>query len=169
VVKLTGRHLGAGGRVWRAATRTRTLALVAAAVAVAIAPVAQASSASATEYNINTWENGGVCSSYGYSYVCLWYHPNLTGALWGTQNSFVDLDTASPTPKFNNTNYGGSSGLGQPVANDAASMADATTFCTADTYVYGNGTGDYDHLSPGWSGNLTAGLRNNEGSIAYYC
>jgi hypothetical protein len=161
-------YLGAGSLA-RAATRTRKLALVAAAVAVAILPVAQASSASATEYNINTWNDGWICSTYiGMDdTACLWYHPNLTGAAWGTGNSFVDLDTANPV--FNSTNYGGSSGYKQPVANMAASMADGTTFCTVDTYVYGNGTGNYDHLSAGWAGNLTTGLRNNEGSIATFC
>jgi hypothetical protein len=153
--------------------------VVAAAVtmAVAVVPVVQASAASATEYNINTWDNGSsacfVPTGDG-DWACLWYHPNLTGAYWGTTFEFdltplIDLDTASPTPKFNNTNYGGSSGVGQKVANDAASMADGTTDCTVDTYVFGNGTGDYDHLSAGWSGNLTAGLRNNEGSIALHC
>jgi hypothetical protein len=167
----TRMHLGAGG-LRRTATRTRMPALVVAALAVAaVLPVARASSASATEYNINTWEDGWVCSNYdSQASACLWYSPDLEGAFWGTESSFVDLDTATPTPVFNNTDYNGSSGHGDKVANDAASMADGTTFCTVDTYVYGDGTGNYDHLSAGWAGNLTdPGLRNNEGSIAYYC
>lgn len=139
----------------------------AAAAAVAVVPVMAATSASATEYNINATDNGYICPQDGGGDMCLWYSPNLTGAYWATNTSFVDLDTSGA--KFTHTNYGGSSGNGATVANDAGSMADGTTNCTVDTYVYGNGTGDYDHLSAGWSGNLSSGLHNNEGSIAYYC
>lgn len=84
----------------------------------------------------------------------------------------VDLDTSGLT--FNLSNYSTNSaertqGLNQKVADNAGSMANSTSNCTVDTYVYGNFTGNYDHLSPGWAGNLSGDLHNNEGSIAYYC
>jgi hypothetical protein len=157
----------------------RTSAALIAAVGLALGATATAAPrASASETVINDWLLGSHCfTSSGdgggvNDYMCLWYHTELNGAYWGSSGNAVDLDTSGPT--FNLSNYSTNpaartQGLNQRVANNAGSMANGTSNCTVDTYVYGNFTGNYDHLSPGWAGNLSGDLHNNEGSIAYYC
>ena len=149
-------------------------ALIAAAGLVLGAAATTAPRASASETVINDWLLGSHCytSSGNNDYMCLWYHTELNGAYWGTSGNAVDLDTSGLT--FDLSNYSTNpaartQGLNQRVANNAGSMANGTSNCTVDTYVYGNFTGNYDHLSPGWAGNLSGDLQNNEGSIAYYC
>ena len=156
------------------AVRRRSAALVAAAGLVLGSAAATAPRASASETVVNDWLLGSHCftSSGDNDYMCLWYHTELNGAYWGTAGTAVDLDTSGLT--FNLSNYSTNpaartQGLNQKVANNAGSMANGTSNCTVDAYVGGNFTGNYDHLSPGWAGNLSGGLHNNEGSIAYYC
>jgi hypothetical protein len=151
------------------ALRRTSTALIAAVVLALGAAVPRAN---ASETVINNWLKGIVCYSNAGFFACLWYHSELDGAYWAMTGTSQDLDSTHPT--FNHSNYSTNAaertqGLNQPVANNAGSMADATSNCTLDTYVYGNFTGNYDHLSPGWAGNLSPGLHNNEGSIAYYC
>lgn len=128
--------------------------------------------AGATETIINDWLDGYHCHTDGGGWACLWYHPGLDGAYWATTSTPDDLDTDGAV--FNHTNFSidtneAAQGYHRAVNNDAGSMADSTSNCTVDTYYYGNETGNYDHLSPGWAGNLSSGLHNLEGSIAYYC
>lgn len=155
------------------AIRRSTTALIAAVALVVGAAAVPAPRASASETIINTWLQGWRCAADGNGRnMCLWYHPGLDGAYWGAFGSPIDLDSTRMT--FDLSNYSvipgeSTQGLNQIVANNAGSMADSTSNCTVDAYVYGNLTGNYDHLSPGWAGNLSIGLHNNEGSIAYYC
>jgi hypothetical protein len=154
------------------AIRRTSAALVAAVGLMLGTAAAPAPRASASETIINNWLKGVVCNIHSGWYACLWYHTELDGAYWAMTGTSQDLDSSHAT--FNFSNYSTNAaertqGLNQIVANNAGSMADGTSNCTLDTYVYGNFTGNYDHLSPGWAGNLSSGLHNNEGSIAYYC
>lgn len=155
------------------AIRRTSAALIAAVGLMLGAAATTAPRASASETIINNWLLGIHCysSSGNFGYMCLWYHPELDGAYWATEAS-TDLDTSHLT--FDLSNYSTNpaqrtQGLNQIVANNAGSMANATSNCTVDAYVYGNFTGNYDHLSAGWAGNLSSNLHNNEGSIALYC
>jgi hypothetical protein len=156
------------------ALRRTSAALIAAAGLALGAAATTAPRASASETVINDWLLGSHCftSSGDNDYMCLWYHTELNGAYWAATDNAIDLDTSGIT--FDRTNYSTNpaertQGVNQKVANNAGSMANGTSNCTVDTYVYGNFTGNYDHLSPGWAGNLSGDLHNNEGSIAYYC
>jgi hypothetical protein len=99
------------------------------------------------------------CGISGWHY-CLFYSPNTNGAWWGTNQQNVGTITAT-FPNDHNP------GAGQPVRNNAASMADNTGNCNVTTWVYPNYTGDFNWLKPMWWGNLTSTLRNNEASISY--
>jgi hypothetical protein len=154
------------------AVRRTSAALIAAVGLVLGTAATTAPRASASETVINDWLLGSHCYTGAQGYMCLWYHTELNGAYWSASGTAIDLDTSGLT--FNLSNYSTNSaertqGLNQKVANNAGSMANSTSNCTVDTYVYGNFTGNYDHLSPGWAGNLSGDLHNNEGSIAYYC
>jgi hypothetical protein len=98
------------------------------------------------------------CRDSGWAY-CLYYHQNLGGAYWGTNQQTFGTITA----KFPNNG----AGQGQPVRNNAASMADDTQTCNVTTWVYPNYVGDFNWLFPLFWGNLTPTLRNNEASISY--
>ena len=154
------------------AIRRTSAALIAAVGLLLGAAAATAPRASASETVINDWLLGVHCFTGAQSFMCLWYHTELNGAYWAASGTAIDLDSSDLT--FNLSNYSTNpadrtQGLNQRVANNAGSMANATSNCTVDAYVYGNFTGNYDHLSPGWAGNLSGDLHNNEGSIAYYC
>lgn len=154
------------------AIRRTPVVLIAAVGLLLGASATTAPRAKASETIINTWLQGDRCFDNSGGYMCLWYHQGLDGAYWATEGTPIDLDSSRLT--FGYSNYSvipseRTQGLNQVVANNAGSMADGTSNCTVDTYVYGNFTGNYDHLSPGWAGNLSSGLHNNEGSIAYYC
>jgi len=113
----------------------------------------------ATGTNIDkAYEGESGCSSGRWHY-CLWYGQNIGEAMWGTnQQTFGTITATFPN---NGT------GAGQPVRNDAASMADNTGNCNVTTWVYPNYTGAFNWLEPMYWGNLTSGLRNNEASISY--
>jgi hypothetical protein len=152
--------------------RRRSAAFIAAVGLVLGATATTAPRASAGETVINDWLLGYHCYAGAEGYMCLWYHTELNGAYWSASGTAVDLDASDLTFNLSNDSTNSADrkqGLNQRVANNAGSMANSTTNCTVDTYVYGNLTGNYDHLSPGWAGNLSADLHNNEGSIAYYC
>jgi hypothetical protein len=91
---------------------------------------------------------------------CLWYSPNMDG---GVLTHSYDISTLSEN--FGNGGYG-TAGVGLPVRNDAASMANNNGACLY-TYVYPGYVGDDNGLEPWWGGNLTANLRNNEASIRW--
>ena len=112
-----------------------------------------------TSTNIDkAFEGESGCSSGSWAY-CLWYGQNIGGAMWGTtQQRFGTIIATFP-------NNG--AGAGKPVRNDAASMADNTSDCNVTTWVDPNYTGAFNWLEPGWWGNLTSNLRNNEASISY--
>lgn len=114
----------------------------------------------ATGTNIDQgFEGETSCGVSGWRY-CLFYSPNLTGAWWGsTQQRFGTITATYP--------FDHNPGGGQPVRNNAASMADNTSNCNVTTWVYPNYTGSFNWLKPMWAGNLTSGLRNNEASISY--
>jgi hypothetical protein len=104
------------------------------------------------------FEGESGCSAARWHY-CLFYSPNISAAMWGTNQQNVGTITAT----FPNNG----TGAGQPVRNNAASMADNTSNCNVTTWVYPNYTGDFNWLKPMWWGNLTTTLRNNEASISY--
>lgn len=92
-------------------------------------------------------------------YYCLWYSPNYTGAEWGSQVSSYKLITAT----FPDNGLG----EGQPVRDNAASMGNATEGCNVTTFFKPGFAGPFNWLDPGWAGNLTSNLRDNEASISY--
>jgi hypothetical protein len=117
----------------------------------------------ATSTNIDSvyynGDNGTFACKDNAWYYCLWYGPNYTGAEWGSQVSSYKTITA--TFPDNGT------GEGQPVRNNAASMGDATAGCNVTTWFSPGFVGPFNWLEPGWAGNLTANLRDNEASISY--
>lgn len=154
------------------AIRRGAAALIAAVGLLLGAAATTAPRASASETVINDWLLGVRCETGAQAFMCLWYHTELDGAYWAAPGTAVDLDGSGITFNLSNSSTNPAArtqGLNQEVANNAGSMANGTSNCTVDTYVYGNFTGNYDHLSPGWAGNLSSDLHNNEGSIAYYC
>jgi Peptidase inhibitor family I36 len=119
----------------------------------------------ATSTNIDSvYHNGDngtfACGPKGYAWdYCLWYGPNYTGAEWGSKVSSYKTITA--TFPDNGT------GEGQPVRDNAASMGNSTTGCNVTTWYSPGFTGPFNWLDAGWTGNLTASLRDNEASISY--
>lgn len=113
----------------------------------------------ATGTNIDKGFEGETGCGAARWHYCLFYSPNVATAMWGTnQQNFGTITATFPN---NGT------GAGQPVRNNAASMADNTGNCNVTTWVYPNYTGDFNWLEPMWWGNLTSTLRNNEASISY--
>jgi hypothetical protein len=116
-----------------------------------------------TSTNIDTVyhneNNGNNACNNSLWYYCLWYSQNYTGAEWGSKVSSYSTITA--TFPDNGT------GEGRPVRNDAASMGDATESCNVTTWYSPGFVGAFNWLEPGWTGNLTANLHNNEASISY--
>jgi hypothetical protein len=117
--------------------------------------------AAATSTNIDQgFEGETSCAAQRWHY-CLFYSQNTYGAWWGTnQRTFGTITATYPTNLPN-------PGAGQPVRNNAASMADNTENCNVTTWVYPNYTGAFNWLKPMYWGNLTSNLRNNEASISY--
>lgn len=91
---------------------------------------------------------------------CLWYSPNMDG---GVLTHSYNISTLSEN--FGNGGYG-TAGVGDPVRNDAASMANNNGGCLY-TYVYPGYVGNADGLEGWYGGNLDANLRNNEASIRW--
>lgn len=91
---------------------------------------------------------------------CLWYSPNMDGGVLTHSYAIKTL-----TENFGNGGYG-TAGVGDPVRNDAASMANNNGSCLY-TYVSPGYVGADNGLEPWYGGNLTAGLRNNEASIQW--
>jgi hypothetical protein len=120
-------------------------------------PAATAQPAASTNID-KGFEGETGCSSGRWAY-CLWYAQNVGGAMWGTNQQ----NTGTITATFPNNG----SGAGDPVRNDAASMADNTPDCNVTTWVYPNYTGAFNWLEPMYWGNLTSNLHNNEASISY--
>jgi hypothetical protein len=125
----------------------------------AVASTHTTNAPAATGTNIDKAFEGESGCSAGRWHYCLFYLQNIAGAMWGTnQQNFGTIIATFP-------NNG--SGAGNPVRNDAASMADNTGNCNVTTWVYPNFTGDFNWLKPMFWGNLTSNLRNNEASISY--
>ena len=114
----------------------------------------------ATSTNIDQgFEGETSCGVSGWHY-CLFYSQNVTGAWWGSnQQSFGTIIATYPDDH--------NPGQGDPVRNDAASMADNSEDCNVTTWVDPNFTGAFNWLEPMWWGNLTSNLHNNEASISY--
>lgn len=91
---------------------------------------------------------------------CLWYSPNMDG---GVLTHSYNIPTLAEN--FGNGGYG-TAGVGDPVRNDAASMANNNGSCLY-TYVYPGYVGNDDGLEAWYGGNLDANLRNNEASIRW--
>lgn len=138
----------------------RTAALLATLVTVGAAAAVAAPAAHADK--IDTWKPGTwsqPCGSY-----CLYYSQGLYGGCYKDSVDVYDLNYVI----FENCGEG-SAGVGQRVGNNAASMGNKDTDCnvtawyhagwTAPSYTYEN------WLDPGYSGNLTSVMRNNERSI----
>jgi hypothetical protein len=116
--------------------------------------------ASGTGTNIDQKHVGSsLCDGNQWGY-CLWYSPNETGAVWGSIKQMTVGTIIATYPDD------GRAGQGKPVRNDAASMGDNSVNCNTTTWVGTNYTGDFNWLKPGWEGNLTGSLRNNEASIS---
>lgn len=109
-----------------------------------------------TYYNA---DQGNFACANGWNY-CLWYSPNYSGAEWGS--SQVQSDKTI-TATFPDNGTGG----GQAVRNNAASMGDGTEGCNVTTWYSPDFVGPFNWLYPGWAGNLTSNLRDNESSISY--
>jgi hypothetical protein len=115
-----------------------------------------------TSTNIDKgYEGESACAIAGWKY-CLFYLQNFNGAVWGTNQKTIGTITGTFSDEYPDV-----AGAGDPVRNDAASMADNTDNCNVTTWVYPNYTGAFNWLEPMWDGNLTSSLRNNEASISY--
>lgn len=130
---------------------------------VAIAPAASASSG--VNIDASNWSTGVTrCSSYNqYDVYCLWYSPNYANGIWGNANEVVDPIPYDSTGEFTD-------GDGY-VRNNAASMADTSSYCNVTTWVSPNYEGNWNWLYPFDAGNLTSSgsviLRNNEAMIDF--
>ncbi|HEY9438575.1 MAG TPA: hypothetical protein VIS29_07970 [Streptomyces sp.] len=144
--------------VLRAISLKRATAVSAAVAAISAGAFALAPTAGATSTNIDTWSSfWQPCGTY----MCLYYSPNLDNASW-TPTRTSDADLAGNKFADHGT---GSSGAGQVVRNNAASMGNNTTNCHVATFYSTSFRGDANWLHAGHAGNLTSGLRNNEASI----
>ena len=147
-------HLGAR----RIASLTAVLALSGSAAVMA------AGSASAdASYNVDEWGNAAC----GYD-LCLWYHDagqGNGGAGFGTGVGITNLDGYT----FFLDGSPNNDGLGQRVRNNAGEITNGTYSCTDYAYYSNNYAGPSDYVLPGWGGDLTSGLHNNEASVAIYC
>lgn len=138
--------------------------LAASGIAFAAAP------AHASNVVINGWTQI-QCGNEGY-YLCLWYHPGAYtgGAGWGTKTSVPTI-----SGDFELGTVGVTSGMGQPVRNDAGSMSNASPDCIDFAYVSPNYVGNSNEVDPNDGGNLTNSnqqsppLHNNEASVAIVC
>jgi hypothetical protein len=113
----------------------------------------------ATSTNIDqTYVGASLCDGHQW-YYCLWYSQGETGAVWGAiQMGYGTIIATFPDD--------GQLGQGKPVRNDAASMGNNSVNCNVTTWVSPNYTGAFNWLKPGWEGNLTSNLHNNEASIS---
>ncbi|MHA6757555.1 hypothetical protein [Streptacidiphilus sp. PAMC 29251] len=142
----------------RAAAVAASVALAGSGALLAAGP-ANASSGT----NISSWTSTYCLHGSGDLY-CLWYlEGNGTGgAGWGSKA----FSTSTISGNFNIVAPGGSStGLGQPVRNDADSLSNGSSVCSAYVYVSPNYQGNWDYVSPSKGGNLNTALINNEASI----
>lgn len=151
-----------------------TLALTGAAVAAA-ATVAFAAPANAST---GTWAGDGPDGQTGMclDVVCLYYNSveYHYGAIWGTDDSEVpDLAGYYFSQNPGAASFGGSpsSGAGAPVKNHAASVEDESIYGFTDFIYYNSanyGWGNYNFLYPGQSGDLRAGLKNEDAAFSIY-
>jgi hypothetical protein len=115
-----------------------------------------------TSTNIDQgFEGETSCGDSTWQY-CLFYSTDTNGAIWGTDQKTIGTITATFSDKIPNE-----PGAGDPVRNDAASMANNTGDCNVTTWVNPGYTGAFNWLEPPYWGNLTSNLRNNEASISY--
>ena len=142
----------------------------AAAFALAAAGLAfTATPARAQDINIDTWRQA-TCSFDGYL-LCLWYHPGqgTGGAGWGTNVPAFDIDNANP-PYFFLDGSPNNDGYHQGVRNNAGSMSNGSTNCLDYAFISPAYSGNPDNvLGPGWGGNLSPELHNNEASVTMSC
>lgn len=143
-------------------------AAVAAATSVAIAAPANAST--------GTWVGDGPNGQTGmcFDVVCLYYNSveYHYGAIWESNATEVpDLAgyyfSQNPTASA----YGGNpnAGAGVAVKNHAASVEDHSYFGLTDFIYYNSsnyGWGNYNYLYPGQSGDLRAGLKNEDAAFS---
>jgi hypothetical protein len=155
------------GRTGKVTLASLSAAGLAVTGSVALAGPANASTGKNIDYYPAGWYN---CYEHSASdFYCLWYHPGLTGGVWGTTSSYVKcLDPGGGASGCITADF--TAGDGE-VRNNAASMADDTSNCHVTTWVSPGRVGDWNWLYSSWGGNLTSTsslpLRNNEASIDY--
>jgi hypothetical protein len=141
-------------RIKAAAAVAMTAAAAGGAVALAAAPAH-----ATTGYNINGWNESACTNTYRANY-CLWYSQGGQGGGWAGYSQKTDLDQGQVF------NIGGGAGEGQYVLDNAASMSNGTTDCHVAVWDDYGEQGNYvNWLSPGYGGDLTSQLRNQDVSI----
>ncbi|MFF7356683.1 MULTISPECIES: hypothetical protein [Streptomyces] len=109
---------------------------------------------------INVWSNWWQpCGQ-----LCIYYSPGLQNGCFKADDDVPDLLAV----RFSNCGTG-TAGVGQVVGNNGASMGNRTNLCNVTAWYHANYTAPsyaYENwLGPGWSGNFTSTLRNNERSV----
>ena len=92
--------------------------------------------------------------------ICLYYSADEAGAFHAFTGSVADLNSVT----FNSSGSDGA-GLNKYVRNNAHSIWNNSTNLTATVYYSPSYTGTSQVVSPGFKGNLNAGLINNDASI----
>ena len=99
---------------------------------------------------------------------CVYYHANETGACFADpiKDAYTNwvFATCTSNPNFDSDP---SSGTGQPVRNDAASVQNWSLTNTAHIWQFPNWTGDEQDDLPNSAVNLQSDLANNEASQSW--
>ncbi len=140
-------------RAKRAAIVLTTVASLGGAAAIT-APAAHAD-------NIDKWSSWWQpCDG-----LCIYYSQGLQDGCFQSNGSVPDLDAV----EFKNCGTG-TSGVGQVVGNNGASMGNVTA-CHVTAWYHANYTApgsSYENwLDAGWAGNFTSTMRNNERSVNF--